>query len=185
MRISAFTKDWHLWPSVLQIKACEHDLNGPFQGSKNEHKQKIKVFSKWHIFCTHLIAVGWAHAHGLCMPGGQCCCTHTCGYGKMPRSSTMQGCNCMRAHTHHPHWSCSFSVHIACLLSCWKQLLTIAEEGFSIAMFLIENADSNQPDNLGMFFQCVAFTKLLKIWVRHKNTLFWCFQKRHLYSFYF
>lgn len=88
-------------------------------------------------------------------------------------------------HTHpRPHWSCRFSVHITCFLSCWKQLLTAAEEGVSIATFLIENADSNQPDDLGRFFQCVAFTKPLKIWVRHKN-FFFMFSKETFICFLF
>lgn len=117
--------------------------------------------------------------------GRQCCRTHTCHRRKCPAWAAHKAAfvctntpSTLLLQLQHPQRLTS---------SCWKQLWTADKEGISIGTFLIKSADSNKPANLRIifFFQCVAFTKLLRIWAKHRNTLFWCFQRKPLYSFAF
>lgn len=81
-------------------------------------------------------------SHGLCVPGWAAARTRAVPAECPVPAACKAAIACV--HTHAIHTGPAVSVSTSSwLLSCSKQLLTAAEEGFSVAMFLIENADSN------------------------------------------
>lgn len=138
-RISASTKDPHLWPPVLQIKARKHDLIWALQrAQKHGYKHKAK------FFCRVARFLGSSHGRGR--HGRQCCCTHT-----HDRRKCCTGAACKAAFvcTNSPS---ALLLQLQCPQRLTFQLWTADKEGVSTGTFLIKSADSNQPANLGLFF---------------------------------